>query len=106
MNPPPVEPRSLRVEDATCDEVENGQGAMVTPDRCVRLIAVASYWPARALDPVLYVGEQRYSQYEYGDVGELIFHADGEALPVGEEVFIRYGDDDESFVLTNSLEVR
>lgn len=108
VNPvaPVITPGAIRLEPASCESAEDGRGNRIQPVECVRLVATANIWPARALDPVLYLGQLHFHQYEYGEPGELIFHADRTLLPARSEAIIQYGDDpDARFPLNGRLEV-
>ena len=68
---PEIEARTIHLSNADCDEAEDGQGNLIQPQDCVRLTARANTWPARALDPVLHLGQLHFHRYTYGEPGEL-----------------------------------
>jgi len=103
---PEIEARTIHLSSADCSEAEDGRGNLIQPTDCVRLTARANTWPARALDPVLHIGQLRFHQYTYGEPGELIFFTDRALLPASSAAAIHYGDDpNERYELRNRLEV-
>jgi len=103
---PEVVAQTIHLADVDCDEAEDGQGNLIQPQDCVRLTARANTWPARALDPVLHLGQLHFHRYTYGEPGELIFFADRALLPASSPAAIHYGDDPNArFELRNRLEV-
>ncbi len=113
--PPPPAPMVRRVAVTGLDVVpldapegEDGRGAMVPATDAVALDVVApDGFPGRALDPVLYVGQLRFTRYSHPTPDRMRFVvADRAVLPEGAEVALQWGDDRESrVVVTPSLEV-
>ncbi len=100
--------RGLDVSPIDIDLGEDGHGQLVTARRSVALDIRADAWPGRALDPVLYVGQELlFRRYSHPSPGVLRFvAADASALPAGVEVFLGYDDNQSARVLvTSSLEV-
>lgn len=75
-------------------EAEDGAGHASISETAVAIDLDARRFPARALDPVLFVGEMRFIHYHHPRIGTLRFVAAEHALLVdGAEVSIQYGDD-------------
>jgi hypothetical protein len=73
--------------------VEDGGGRRIAPIRPVA-IDVTGRWPARALDPVLEVGDRRFRDYRYVGIDVLRFvAADASLVPDDAEIAIGYGDE-------------
>ncbi|MBI5487724.1 MAG: hypothetical protein HY905_10360 [Deltaproteobacteria bacterium] len=79
---PAVTILALDVHPIDAAEGENGRGNRVPATHPV------------ALDPVLEVGELRFHHYSHPDLGILRYvAADGDALPAGAPVSVRWRDD-------------
>lgn len=75
-------------------EAEDGAGHASISETAVAIDLDARRFPARALDPVLFVGEMRFIHYHHPRIGTLRFVAAEHALLVdGAEVSVQYGDD-------------
>ncbi len=73
---------------------EDGRGAMVEARDAVAFDVDGALVPARAIDPVLHVGDLALTHYEYTDEGAARFVlAELAAIPAGEPVRVQYGDD-------------
>ncbi|MEX1362948.1 MAG: hypothetical protein AB1Z98_07470 [Nannocystaceae bacterium] len=98
----------LTIEAVTATEAEDGSGHVVTVLPNPRALDLhASSWRARALDPVLHVGDLHFHGYSFPSREVMRFVVDDVGrLPVGAEVWLQWGDDESSrVVLTHSLEV-
>lgn len=98
----------LTIEAVTATEAEDGEGHVVTVLPSPRALDLhAASWRARALDPVLYVGDLHFHRYSFPSREVMRFVVDDVGrLPVGAEVWLQWGDDESSrVVLTPSLEV-
>lgn len=89
------------VDAAAAAEAEDGSGNVVRPIAPVAIDVTASReWPARALDPVLYVGALHFHGYRYVEPNKLRFVvADRATLPVGTDPYVQYGPDELSRVV-------
>ena len=98
LAPAPVIPAApprlfvARAIDATVGE--DGHGETVPAVASIAFDLDARQFPARAVDPVLHVGELHFVAYTHPAPGVLRFvAADRSALPEGAEVVVQYGDD-------------
>lgn len=73
--------------------VEDGHGGLLDAADAIAIDLDSSHFPARALDPVLHVGERTFVHYEYVEPGFLRFVLDASALAGGDVLFVQYGDD-------------
>ncbi len=99
---PPIAAHLVRAAEG-----EDGHGNTVEAPNAVAIDLDAHRFPPRALDPVLSIGQLRFTHYSHPHPGVLRFVvADRALLPEGAEVAVQYGDDASSrVVLTSSLEV-
>jgi hypothetical protein len=92
----------VRLADAVA---EDGHGEASLRPRAIAFDLDARLVPARALDPVLRVGELTLHHYSHPRVGTLRFVLDEEALPPeGAAVWAHYGDDERTRVPLGALE--
>jgi hypothetical protein len=98
---------SVSVVRTVAERAENGSGAMVDATAPVAIEITAEAWPARALDPVLHVGNLEFHHYTFPRMNVLQYIvADGALLPKDTAAWVQYGDDVASRVeVTQSLEV-
>ena len=84
---------------------EDGRGNVVPARRPVAIDLHADAWGGRGLDPVLLVGDLEFRHYQYPEPGVLRFvAADAGVLPLGQPVWLRWGDR-ERYRAAESLEV-
>jgi hypothetical protein len=85
---------------------EDGSGRSRAADDPRALVLTSDAgWPARALDPVLHIGRLHFHDYVHVDRETLRFVVDDVArLPVGEAVYVQYGDDARSRIRLGDLE--
>lgn len=73
---------------------EDGHGATVAAGHAIAFDLDARRFPARAMDPILSVGDLRFVHYAYTDDGALRYVvADRALLTEGAEVSVQYGED-------------
>ena len=93
MAPQPavIETRRVPVE---VDEAEDGWGQQIPAPAPVAIEVQAERWGGRALDPVLHLGERRFTHYTHPGPGRIQFVlADEQWLDDGAPLAIQYGDD-------------
>lgn len=97
---------ALKLVAVSVAEAENGREVLV-PATDPRGLELSGYFPGRALDPVLHVGDLHFHRYRYTDTGRLMFVvADVGLLKAGAEVYVQYGDNPHSRIdITASLEL-
>lgn len=79
-------PRRVHITEYTVTDTE------------VRLVAES--WPGRAEDPVLIVGDLRFTRYDHPHPTVLRFFTDGEKIPIDATILVlQYGDDPRSRVV-------
>jgi len=101
---PQATPR-LALVPVDVPEAEDGHGATVAAQDALAFDLDATQLPPRALDPVLLVGQLRFTSYTHPRVGTLRFVvADRAALTPGARVAVQYGDEP-PVVVTESLVV-
>lgn len=109
--PPPMERRAsvTSVSIVPLDEKtgEDGQGNTVEAVEPVAIEITAQAWPARALDPVLHVGNLGFHHYTFPRMNVLRYVvADGSIIPEDTEAWIQYGGDESSRIkVADRLEV-
>ncbi len=105
--PPSLPDYSVHVHEVPVAQAEDGQGKTVPATDARALDLHGPVFPVRALDPVLHVGDLHFHHYTFPAKGVLRYIvADAALLPEGAEVFLQWGDDDNSrIVITRSLEV-
>jgi hypothetical protein len=98
---------SVQVVRVDAERAENGTGAMIAATAPVAIEIAAEAWPARALDPVLHVGNLEFHHYTFPRLNVLQYVvADAALLPTGAAAWVQYGDDVASRVeVARSLEV-
>jgi len=98
---------SVEVVRVDAETAEDGRGATVAAATPVAIDIAAEEWPARALDPVLHVGNLEFRHYTFPRVNVLRYVvADPALLTAGAAAWVQYGDDDASRVeVAKSLEV-
>lgn len=80
-------------------DAEDGHGTNARAARAIAFDLDAHLFPARALDPVLLIGDLTLRHYSHPRVGTLRFVLDETALPAnGTSVAAQYGDDETSRV--------
>lgn len=96
-----------RIVPSDAERGDDGRGRLVPATDAVAIEVEAARWPARALDPVLHVGQLRLRHYDHPSPTTLRFVvADVGVLPEGAQVAVQYGDDAASrVVVTDSLAV-
>ena len=107
--PPDVRPGasySMELVAVSVSQAENGREELV-PATDPRGLLLRGYFPGRALDPVLHVGDLHFHRYRYTDEGRLMFVvADVALLKAGAAVYVQYGDNEHSRIdITASLEL-
>lgn len=97
---------TLTVDATTATEGEDGTGRLHTAkDPHALVLKSDAGWPARALDPVLHIGDLHFHAYEHVDRTTIRFVVDDVArLRPGVEVFVRYGTDESTRVRLPDLE--
>jgi len=91
---------TLAIERIDVAKAEDGAGNTIAATDARALLVRAAEWPGRALDPVLYVGQLHFHQYDYPSKGVLRYVvADAALLAPGVEVALQYGDDTHSRVV-------
>lgn len=97
---------SLTVASTSAKEGEDGRGrSHKAKDPRALLVKADAGWPARALDPVLHVGDLHFHHYEHVDRTTLRFVVDDVTrLRVGAQVFVQYGSDERTRVRLPDLE--
>ncbi len=105
--PAALERPLVRAYPVEIAEGEDGRGNVVAAAQPIAVDLDARRFPPRALDPVLHVGELRFTRYSHPRPGVLRFVvADRALLPQGAEVAVQYGDDASSrVVVSGALEV-
>ncbi|MEM6292187.1 MAG: hypothetical protein AAGA54_13005 [Myxococcota bacterium] len=96
---------TLAVEPSKADRAEDGRGHTVDASAPRGLVLHSpAGWPARALDPVLYIGSLHFHHYTHVDRTTLRFELDDVArLSEGDIVYVQYGDDAQSRVRLDDL---
>lgn len=88
-------------------EAEDGAHHQVQAARAVAFDIDGRLVPARALDPVLHVGQQTLHAYRFPRPGIMRFVLDQAQLPEdGVEVFVQFGDDFEHRIALGTLDAR
>ncbi len=98
---------TLAVEPSKAERAEDGRGHIVDA-RAPRALVLRSPagWPARALDPVLYIGDLHFHDYVHVDRTTLRFVLDDVArLSKGDTIYIQYGGDQQSRIRLDDLGV-
>lgn len=97
----------VRAHAVEAEEGEDGRGDLIPATHAIAIDLDARRFPPRALDPVLHVGELRFTRYSHPRPGVLRFVvADRALLPEGAEVAVQYGEDASSrVVVAGALEV-
>ncbi len=97
---------TLTVEPIDAERGEDGAGRTLDADAPHALVLRSDAgWPARALDPVLRVGDLHFHDYVHVDRTTLRFVVDDVSrLHPGDAVSVQYGDDTRSRVRLADLE--
>ena len=96
---------SLSVEPIDVAEGEDGHGRIGKADAPHALVLKSDAgWPARAIDPVLHIGDLRFYDYEHVSRTTLRFVVDDvRRLGVGDAVFVQYGEETHSRIRLTAL---
>ncbi|MCR9162445.1 MAG: hypothetical protein ACE37F_19590 [Nannocystaceae bacterium] len=96
---------SLGVEPIDVARGEDGHGrTRAAADPHALVLKSDAGWPARALDPVLHVGDLHFHDYEHVDRTTLRFVVDDvRRLGVGDSVFVQYGEETRTRVRLGAL---
>jgi hypothetical protein len=96
--PDPVATEAQRIEEVQLlaidtAESEDGFGNLVTSTLAIAIEIQTEGWPGKAMDPVLVVGEARFTHYSHPSPTVIRFVvADPALLPAGAEAIVRYGE--------------
>lgn len=96
---------SLSVEPVDAPRGEDGHGRTRKADAPHALVLKSDAgWPARALDPMLHIGELHFHDYEHVNRTTLRFVVDDvRRLGVGDVVFVQYGEETRTRVRLSAL---
>lgn len=91
---------SLSVEPIDVSHGEDGRGRRVKAVAPHALVLKSDAgWPARAVDPVLHIGDLHFHDYEHVNRTTLRFVVDDvDRLGVGDAVYVQYGEETHSRV--------
>lgn len=96
---------SLSVEPIDVPDGEDGRGRTRKADAPHALVLKSDAgWPARALDPVLHIGDLHFHDYVHVDRTTLRFVVDDvRRLGIGDAVFVQYGEETRTRVRLSAL---
>ena len=93
LSAPPASAISVSVEDLAPRTLADGLGGTVDASAPVAL-SLAGGWGGRALDPVLVVGDHRFTEYDFPAPGVLRYTLPERGLLDGGQIRIQWSEED------------
>ena len=93
LSAPPASAITAAVEALAPQASPDGLGGVVDAAAPIAL-SLGGGWGGRALDPVLVVGERRFTEYDYPSPGVLRFRLPAAALLEGDEARVQWAEGD------------